>query len=298
MWILSTTLLILLGVIGVALPQHFRYLKLRRERVEDRQPLLYSARVFHAVTYLRVTPDHELIEGLRGLRDVIESQGGGSVVYAGLAGVNMVRSKQIPNDWSALILAQYPSREAFDASTARSEYRELLASFEDTYTHGAIRRVGVNLMLPLGLLLLRIANILRRTPSAFPFEPAGEEINPGLKLKMKDLEQLDQYRRIRDDAIVIFNLIQPGNKEQRRADRSYSQKMLSAMAEGSYGPMHLAKAVTVEGDANFRQFIAVYYPGIDHMHAMIASTFMNRIAAGKQLGDSLAVATIPVLSRL
>jgi hypothetical protein len=44
--------------------------------------------------------------------------------------------------------------------------------------------------------------------------------------------------------------------------------------------------------------VAVYYPGIDHMHAMIGSAFMNRIGPGKQLGDTLAVATIPVLSKL
>ena len=44
--------------------------------------------------------------------------------------------------------------------------------------------------------------------------------------------------------------------------------------------------------------MAVYYPGIDHMHAMIGSAFMNRIALGKQLADTLAIATIPVLSKL
>jgi len=38
--------------------------------------------------------------------------------------------------------------------------------------------------------------------------------------------------------------------------------------------------------------------GLDYMHAMIGSTFINRIGAGKQLGDTLAVASIPVLSEL
>ena len=48
----------------------------------------------------------------------------------------------------------------------------------------------------------------------------------------------------------------------------------------------------------FSQFAVVYYPGIDHMHAMIGSRFMNRVGPGKQLGDTLAVASIPVLSQL
>ena len=34
------------------------------------------------------------------------------------------------------------------------------------------------------------------------------------------------------------------------------------------------------------------------MHAMIGSAFMNRIAPGKQLADTLPIATIPVLSKL
>ncbi len=34
------------------------------------------------------------------------------------------------------------------------------------------------------------------------------------------------------------------------------------------------------------------------MHAMIGSAFMNRIGPGKQLADTLAIATIPVLSKL
>jgi hypothetical protein len=62
--------------------------------------------------------------------------------------------------------------------------------------------------------------------------------------------------------------------------------------------MHMGSAVTVEGDSRFELFAAVYYPGIDHMHAMVGSAFMDRIARGKQLRDSLALATNPVLSKL
>ncbi len=60
----------------------------------------------------------------------------------------------------------------------------------------------------------------------------------------------------------------------------------------------LPGAIRVEGEHRFKQFAAVYYPGIDHMHAMIGSAFINRIGPGKQLGDTLALATIPVLSKL
>ena len=235
---------------------------------------------------------------LRALREIIETPGGGSVVYAGLVGPAMAKSKQLANDWDGLILAQYPSREAFDSMTAQDDYRELLARSERSHTHGAIRKVGLNLMVPVGLLLLRLRDILLRKPSAFPFEPVGEDAMPKLLEVMKEVEQLDAFREIKDDAVVIFNLIQPGNSAQRKADRSYGLSMLSSMAERSYGPMHVGRAVPVEGAARFSQFVAVYYPGIDHMHAMVGITFINRIGSGKQLGDSLAVATVPVLSQL
>ena len=32
--------------------QHLRYLRVRRERLEDRQPLFYSGGAFHTVTFL------------------------------------------------------------------------------------------------------------------------------------------------------------------------------------------------------------------------------------------------------
>ncbi len=127
---------------------------------------------------------------------------------------------------------------------------------------------------------------------------AAEDALPPIQMKRKEILQLDDYRDIRDDAIVVVNLIQPGTAEQRAADRSYSREMMRGMAEGGYGPMHMGGAIPVEGEHRFKQFVAVYYPGIDHMHAMIGSAFINRIGPGKQLGDTLAVATIPVLSKL
>ncbi|NQZ98958.1 MAG: hypothetical protein HRU01_20840 [Myxococcales bacterium] len=298
MILLDVFLAIVLLFIGAGLWQHFRYLKLRRERVDDRQPLFYRARSFHAVTVLKVATGRSAQGERRALRDVIERPGGGSVVYAGLVGPAMAKSKQLANEWDGLIFAQYPSREAFDAMASQDAYRELLARSERTHTHGAIRNVGLNLMVPVALLGLRLRDILLRKPSAFPFQPVGEDAMPKLKEVMKEVEQLDAFREVKDDAVVIFNLIQPGNESQRKADRSYGLSMASAMAEGSYGPMHVGRAAQVEGEARFSQFVAVYYPGIDHMHAMVGSTFMNRIGSGKQPGDSLAVATVPVLSKL
>ncbi len=134
------------------------------------------------------------------------------------------------------------------------------------------------------------------------WSPAGtivyEDALPPIQAKRTEILQLDDYRDIREDAILVVNLIEPGTAEQQAADNAYTGAMMRGMAQGGYGPMHMGRAVAVEGEHRYRQFVAVYYPGIDHMHAMIGSTFINRVGPGKQLGDTLAVATIPVLAKL
>jgi len=290
--------ILLTALVAAGLWQHFRYRRIRRQRVDDRQPLFYSPRAFHAVTYLKVGDGRSVIDEVSALRDMIEGKGGGIVVYAGRAAMTMVESEQISDDWDAIVLAQYPSREAFERFREGKEHHEVMARFADSYTHGAVRPAPLNLALPLGLLALRLGDVLRRRPRTLPYVPVGDEAMPKLKIMMKKAEGLDRFRDLKDDAVVIFNLIEPGTSEQQKADRAYAREMMSGMAEGAYGPMHMARAMTVEGNARFRQFVAVYYPGIDHIQAMLGSTFMNRIGSGKQLGDSLAVATIPILSKL
>lgn len=285
---------LIVAALGAVLWQNQRYLRIRRDVVGDRQPLLYSGDTFHVVTFVKAGAGHAVVDEIRTLRDAIEVPNGGFVVYAGQIGAAAVESAQIPSDWSGLVLAQYPSREAYARFASTPAYRDALGRFERTYAHGAERPVAMNLLVVQGLLLVRAADVVRRAPSAFPFVPAGDEASAKQKMKIKDFEQLDALRPLSERAVVIFNLIQPGNAAQQSADRSYTLKMMSGMAEGGYGPMHMGRAVTLEGDAEFEQFAAVYYPGIDFVQAMIGSTFMSRIGSDKQLGDSLAVVTVPI----
>jgi hypothetical protein len=299
MSIIGTSLaLLLLSVVGVCVWQHRRYLKARREIVQDRQPMLYPSRTFHAVLYLKVEPGKDVIGAVRSLRPVLESPGAGTLVYAGRAATALVRSEQVESDWDAVLLVQYDSLQAFDTARERTEQREALASFEQVYIHGFQRPAPINLMLPQALLQRRASDILRRAPSAFPFVPAGDDAHASQKAMMKDLEALEQHRHLCEDAVVVFNLIKPGDAAQRAADRAYLDGMMSAMAERAHGPMHVGRAVTVEGNARFSSVAIVYYPGIDHMQEMMGSTFMSRIGEGKQQGDSLAVVTVPFLSKL
>ena len=307
-WKLEGSILTLFLAVGASVLmaagiwQHLRYLRVRRERLEDRQPLFYPGATFHAVVFLKVDDslgrDGEFA-ALRALRDVIEAPGGGRVIYAGLVGVNMAASTQLANDWSAVVLAQYPSKDAFDRQREGAEFEQVLGGCERSHVHGVRRPALSNLLVPLMLGLMRLRDIVLRREPVLPFQPlAAEDALPVIQAKRNEILRLDDYRDIREDAIVVVNLIQPGTAEQRAADRSYTGEMMRGMAEGGYGPMHMGAAISVEGEQRFKQFAAVYYPGIDHMHAMIGSAFINRIGPGKQLGDTLAVATIPVLAKL
>mgnify|MGYP004147632783 FL=1 len=56
--------------------------------------------------------------------------------------------------------------------------------------------------------------------------------------------------------------------------------------------------MTLEGDAAFDDVNIVYYPGIDYLISLMRSKFYNGIGGGKQLGDTQAIPTVPILDRL
>lgn len=241
---LAFVVVVLLALVG-GLWQHNRYLQIRRGLLGDRQPMFYSGQTFHALTFVRVAAGKSVIDEVRALQRSIEVPGGGQVVYAGQVGAAAVASKQIPSDWSGLIFAQYPSRAAYDQFSSSAAYRDGRAQFEQVYTHGVIRPAWTNLAIVQGLGLLRIFDLLRGAPSSFPFVPAGDAARPAQQAKMKEFAELDALRPITEDAVVIFNLIKPGDPEQRRADESYRRMMMSGMAEGGYGPMHIDRKSVV-----------------------------------------------------
>jgi hypothetical protein len=100
------------------------------------------------------------------------------------------------------------------------------------------------------------------------------------------------------DAVVVVNLLKEGTAEQKAADNAYGLRMLGMMAEAPCGPMHFARAVPVEGDAEFDRVAIVFYPGVEFMTSMLGGTFFQGIVGGKQPGDTQATITVPILSRL
>ena len=116
-----------------------------------------------------------------------------------------------------------------------------------------------------------------------------------LEARQADLREL---RPVNDEALVVFNLTLPGSPEQQAADRSYGWKMIARMAALGHGPRHIGRAVTLEGNARFDRVVIVYYPGVGYFARLIGSHFFQGIIGDKQLGDTQAVPTVPVLSQL
>ena len=293
--------ILLLLLVGVMVWQNFRYLQIRRDIVRDQQPLVYPGESFHAVTFLEVEEGSDVVEEVGKLKRVLESSGEANVVYAGQAALVPLESSQLgPASWNAVVLVSYPSREVFDRISTNATTRDALASFPRHYTHGMKRPVLTNLLLPQVLLGLRVLDIAKGNWSVAELEPMP--IPPGSEQQaavFKDrVEKFLRLEEVNEEAVVVFNLVLRGNEKEREANRSYGRLMLTRMASLAHGPMHFASAVTVEGDARFEEIAIVYYPGVDYFTRMIGSRFFQGIVGGKQLGDTMAVPTVPILDKL
>ena len=96
----------------------------------------------------------------------------------------------------------------------------------------------------------------------------------------------------------------PGKK---KGNDEYEAKMMAMFAEVNAGPLHFGKVLEQsddDPDTTFDRMGLVRYPSKRFFQELLSSTFMvgsgegEGVAKGKSLGDTLAVATIPVLSRL
>jgi len=292
--------LVAVAALGALAWQHLRYLRSRRQVVQDRQPLLYPRRTFHVVTFLKAHPGEDIVEAVRKLRGELTSPAGARLIYAGQAAFTALQSKQLPEvDWDAVVLISYPSRASYDALAASPGYTAALGRFAPHYSHGMQRPAALNLAIPLLLLGARAWDVIRRVPPRTPFEPAPpEQLDARSRPAPERMARFDALRPLGKDAVVVVNLLRGGTPEQRAADRAYGRQMLGLFAENAHGPTHMGRAVTLAGDARFDAVGIVYYPGIDYFLAMVRSTFFGGIVGNKQPGDTLAVPTVPITQQL
>jgi hypothetical protein len=296
--------LLVLGLIAVLVVamgwQHFRYLNWRRAAAQDHQPLLHSSSAFHVISYLRLEPGDDLVEALAKARETLEGAGGSQWIYAGKVLLTGLRSSQLGEaEWDAIVMSQYESREAYDAVARSSAHDQAFAHFDATYHHGMQRSAALNLAMPMIFLGMRLADIVKSVPVIDPYDKASDEDLAGRNLALKGARPaIEAARAYNENAVVVFNLARSGDAAEQEANQAYGRKMLGLFAANGHGPSHMGKSVTLEGDAEFEMVGIVYYPGLDYFISLMRSKFYNGIAGGKQLGDTQAIPTVPILDRL
>jgi hypothetical protein len=300
-WVLWILLVLVAAFLIAGVLQHLRYLDIRRDLAMDNQEMLYASESLHVVTVLKLETGQDLLDGVGAFVEATEAQGA-SVVYAGRIAVNALKSAQIPpEEWDAFVLAQFPSRADYDAASAEPVYQAARSQFRNSYSLGMHRPAPLNLGLPIMFLGLRILDVITLEPARFPFtavEVPERYRTPEAEERERLVGSLRASGEFGRDACVVLNFIKDGNAEQQAANAGYGRAMTGLMAETGSGPMHIGPAVTLEGGADFDQVAIVFYPGTDFFADMIESEFYTGISGGKQLGDTLASPSVPLLPHL
>jgi hypothetical protein len=297
--------LILTGLFALVLIvgswQQWRYLDARRNIVADQQAQFYSTNAFHVATVLSLSPDQSLLPAVGQFVDTVVALGG-KVIYAGKGVANAINSKQISQaSWDAFVLTQYDSEVAYQSAASTAILAGMLSDFEDSYSLAMERPGPTNYVLPLGLLGLNVVNTLRGYDSPYPFTPAQIPAGaPPQALAKRDaiLGRLRDNREYGENALVIVNFTKQGSAAQQDANASYGLAMMSLMARLGHGPMHMGRAITLQGDAEYDNVIIVFYPGVDYFAELLQSEFFSKAVQGKQLGDTLSLLTVPLLPHL
>lgn len=293
-WLAAVGASLTAGFVATALTQHLRYLKVRRERAEDMQPIFYGRATFHVVVYLRTRPGDDVLGQLRAFRSACDKDA--RWIYAGKA-LFTAPARQIgPEPWSAAVLIQYPSRAAYKADAARPKYRAAIANFEAVFMHGLRRPILANLLLPQALLLAKVS---RRVGSPELTAVSEQDVSPEQRVSLDAVSlRLRDHGGFGARAAVVFNISRRGTPEQRATDRRYTAPMLRMMAERGYGPLHIGRPEALPADISFDQVAIVYYPSADYFADLITSRFYQGIFPSKQLGDNQSVITVPLTRAL
>ncbi len=274
--------------------QHSRYQDFRKGNAQDRQSTFYGANTFHVLWLLELAPGQPLEPSLRRFIAAIEAASG-APIYAGRAAGSTIESNQLGTSaWDAVLLAQFPSREAYDAASLEA----VRAPFLHSYAQGISRSVAANLVLPQILLGARLFDIVTMKPSIFPLVPdPGVSVDDARSSRIGTL--LEALRADGADGVVFVNLVKNETPEQQAGSSGpHPRKMLRAMAEGGYGPLHTGAAVRIEGDVEFDRVMINYYPSVDFFLSLMTSTFIQETIDSYRPSEMEALPTVPILDEL
>jgi hypothetical protein len=294
---------IVLAVVVIALAamvwQQLRYLRIRRNSAQDRQKLWHSSDAFHVIVFFKLPGGARVVDTVRHFLQLIDTNSTPRLIYAGEAACT-VHSKQLGNsDWDGVLLLEYPTRKDYQDSIALGHIVRARASFADSYLYGMRRSRQSNLSIPWFLLRRRLLDILSgkwRTAALVPSTVFATF--PEYDIWRLRAARLRAFNAINSKGLVVYSLVKRGNRQQQANSALFDRQMASLMAAQSHGPLHMGRPVALEDLARFDQVLGVHYPSAEYFADLLGSQFFDDITASKQLGDYLAVFTIPITDRL
>ena len=300
---MKVALTIILGLVVVLASvitwQHQRYASARLQYVQDHQTAFYGADTFHALIFFKVADDADIIPMVSDLITTLEARDAGKLIYVGQSAFTDGTTPVSQTQWSGAVLMQFASRTSFDAVGESESFKAALGRFESTYIHGMERPGLLNIMMHQALLALAVMDRFTGGEAAEPLKAVEDEDLGSQVLPLREFEaRLRALAPVNDEAVLVFNLSSAGTAEQQAADASYGRKMLTRMARGVHGPLHIGQAVSLDDQSDFENVVLVYYPGANYFADLITSTFFTGIIGDKQLGKNLSMPTVPVLRQV
>lgn len=288
---------LLFFVVTIMLIQHLRYLHIRRHVAQDRQNPLHRSEAFHLIVLYEVNKGQRVVESAR--QYVHKTQWtGAKLIYAGQAAF-VVDSEQLgQHNWSGVILLQFADRFVYEEH-AEALHNIAATVFCDQYLHGMRRNRRFSLLLPQWLLRIRVIQLFKgqwrvddfQEQSDYATSPRYDEWRPRA-------DRLRAMHKVNPSGLVVVNFIRRGSPQQRLADESYGMNMLSRMAALGHGPLHIGRAVALEGFARFDDLQFVHYPSAGYFADLLSSSFFQSILPHKQVQDTTWIPTIPFTDQL
>ncbi len=279
--------------------QHLRYLRIRRNSAQVRQRLWHSSDVFHVMVFFKLRGGAKVVDTVKHFLQLLATDSKVRLVYAGQAACTVHSNQLGICDWDGVLLLEYPSRTDYQESCVKGNTTRAYQSFAESYLHGMRRNRQTNLSIPLFLLRRRLRDVFYGKWRVEPLVPSPVFATfPAYEIWRLRAARLRASNAINREGMVVYSLVKRGSRELQAGNAVFNRQMASRMAAEGYGPLHMGRPVALESLARFDLAVASYYPSAEYVADLLGSQFFGSITGGKQLGDYLAVFTIPITDRL
>lgn len=296
---LEIVLSCLAAVLLVAVWQHYRYWRIRRDMAQDRQQLLHAADVFHVIVFFKLHSGDKVVDTCRRFTQQIVSGRSARLIHAGQAAFTEHSQQLGARDWDGVMLFEYPSRSDFEHNRAAPETAIARRLFADSYIHGMRRNRRLSSAIPLFLLRRRVRDILTGKWHPEPLQASPEfATSPEYGIWRNRVGRLRALHEINRHGAVMYNLIKYNADKSRGAEMRDTGKLLSRMAAMNHGPLHIGRSVALEEFARFDRIYITYYPSARYLADLLASQHFASMIGKHRMADIVRVPTVPITHRL